>query len=137
MFWSKKDKPVENKTALKAEIKVIPEEPVKGGVINFEDFAKVDLRLGKILEASRVEGSEKLLKLKVDFGSEDRQILAGIGKVYAPEFLIGRSASFVFNLAPRKMMGLESQGMILAVSDENGLSILSPDKEIKPGSKLS
>lgn len=107
------------------------------GAIAFEDFAKVDLRVGKIVEASRVEKSEKLLKLKVDFGAEKRQILAGIGKAYAPEALIGKTATFVFNLAPRMMMGLESQGMILAVSDANGLSILSPDKEIAPGTKAS
>lgn len=107
------------------------------GTISFDDFAKVDLRVGKILEAGRVEGSPKLLKLKVDFSSEERQILAGIGKVYEPESLIGKSAVFVFNLAPRKIMNLESQGMILAVSDEKGLSVLSPDKDIKPGSKAS
>ena len=105
--------------------------------IAFDDFAKVDLRVGKILEAARIEGSPKLLKLKVDFGAEFRQILAGIGKVYEPESLIGKTAAFVFNLAPRMIMETESQGMILAVSDENSLSILSPDKDIKSGSKIS
>lgn len=113
-------------------------------MINFEEFAKVDLRVGKIIEASRVEGSPKLLKLKVNFGDPvageglgQRQILAGIGKFYEPESLLGKNAAFVFNLEPRMLMGEESQGMILAASDEKGLSILSPDKEINPGSKIS
>ncbi len=113
-------------------------------MINFDEFAKVDLRIGKIIEATRVEGSPKLLKLKVDFGDPligsgigQRQILAGIGKVYEPSNILGKNAAFVFNLEPRLIMGEESQGMILAVSDDNNLSILSPDKDIKPGSKIS
>ena len=113
-------------------------------MITFEDFAKVDLRVGKIIEATRVEGSPKLLKLKVDFGDlitdtglGQKQILAGIGKEYEPESLVDRNAVFVFNLEHRVLMGEESQGMILAVSDENGLSILSPDKKIRSGSKVS
>lgn len=126
MLWFKKgNKEIKN------------EAPAIPGVIAFDDFAKVDLRIGQIIEAGRVEKSEKLLKLKVDFGSEKRQVLAGIGKAYAPDALIGKTATFVFNLAPRMMMGLESQGMILAVSDANGLSILSPDKDIAPGTRAS
>ena len=87
--------------------------------------------------------SPKLLKLQVDFGDpgksgiEKRQILAGIGKKYEPEALVGKLASFIVNLEPRMLMGLESQGMILAVSDENNLSVLSTDKDIVPGSKIS
>ena len=112
-------------------------------MISYDDFAKLDLRLGKILEVARVEGSPKLLRLKVDLGSTDaggvgtRQILAGIGKKYEPENLVGKTAIFIVNLEPRVLMGLESQGMILAVSDEANISILSPDKDIKPGSKVS
>ena len=109
-------------------------------MINFDEFAKVEIRLGKILSAERVEGSPKLLKLHVDFGGDglgQRQILAGIGKFYEPELLLGKNAAFVFNLEPRIIMGQESQGMILAVSDENNLSIITTDKEIKPGSKVS
>lgn len=137
MFWFKKKKAVQPVAAQSAKKELENKERNVPGSVSFDDFLKVDMRVGKIIEASRVEGSDKLLKLKVNFGSEDRQILAGIGKAYEPERLIGRTASFVFNLPPRKMMGLESQGMILAVSDENGLSILSPDKEMKAGSKLS
>jgi methionyl-tRNA synthetase len=84
----------------------------------FEDFLKVDIRVGFIESAERVPKSDKLLKLQVDFGElGKRQILAGIGKSYAPEVVIGRRAAFVVNLAPRKMMGLESHGMILAAAD--------------------
>ena len=107
-------------------------------MINYEEFSRIDLRAGKILEAMRAEGSPKLLKLKVDLGElGHRQILAGIGKKYEPETLIGKTAAFVANLEPRVLMGEESQGMILAVSDENNLSILSPDKDIASGSRIS
>ncbi len=106
-------------------------------VINFEDFDKIDLRTGKILEAERVENSDKLLKLQVDLGEEKRQILAGIGKVYTPEELINKTVIAIINLEPRMLMGLESQGMVLAVKDNNNLSVLVPEKEIIPGSKIS
>lgn len=106
-------------------------------VINFEDFDKIDLRTGKILEAERVENSDKLLKLQVDLGEEKRQILAGIGKSYTPEELINKTVIAIINLEPRMLMGLESQGMVLAVKDNNNLSVLVPEKEIIPGSKIS
>jgi methionine--tRNA ligase beta chain len=106
-------------------------------IINFEEFEKIDLRAGKILEAERVEGSDKLLKLQVDLGEEKRQILAGIGKTYTPEELINKTVIVIINLEPRMLMGLESQGMVLAVKDNNNLSVLVPEKEIVPGSKIS
>ena len=87
----------------------------------------------KVLEAERVEGSEKLLKLRVDLGSEQRQIIAGIGKTYAPENLIDREIVIVANLEPRTLMGLESQGMVLAASGEDGPVLLSPEKDVPPG----
>jgi methionine--tRNA ligase beta chain len=109
--------------------------------INFEDFIKLEIRIGKILSAERVEGSDKLLKLSVDFGAgEDgvfivRQIVAGIGKKYEPEAVVGKECPFAYNLAPRMLKGLESQGMILCPSDDtSGPVLLHPDKEIKPGS---
>lgn len=126
--------------------------------IPFDDFKKVELRVGKILSAERVEGSEKLLKLLVDLGSPStqpspdasagatssganesvspRQVIAGIGKVYDPAALVGRSAVFVANLEPRMIMGLESQGMILATDDEKGPVLLVPDREVLPGAEL-
>ena len=106
-------------------------------IINFEEFEKIDLRVGKVIEAERVDGSDKLLKLQIDLGEEKRQILAGIGKTYTPEELINKVLIVIINLEPRMLMGLESQGMVLAVKDINNLSILVPDKEIIPGSKIS
>lgn len=104
--------------------------------INFEEFKKVELRVARVLGAERVEGSEKLLKLQVDLGSEQRQIIAGIGKAYAPENLIGKEIMIVANLEPRMLMGLESQGMVLAASGEGGPVILFPEKDVVPGALI-
>ena len=103
-------------------------------IISFDDFKKVDIRVGKILSAEKVEDSDKLLKLEVDFGTETRQIVAGIAQFYTPEALIGKECPFAYNLAPRTLKGIESQGMILCPSGENGPILLHPDKEIPPGS---
>jgi methionyl-tRNA synthetase len=105
-------------------------------MITIEDLAKVELKIGKVLEAKRVAGSNKLIVMKVDTG-EKRQIVAGIGKAYTPEELTGKSIVVVSNLQPVKLMGVESQGMLLAASDDEGrLSIIIPEKEIKEGSKV-
>jgi methionyl-tRNA synthetase len=105
-------------------------------MITLDDFAKVELKVGKVLEAKRVEGSNKLIVMKVDTG-EERQIVAGIGKAYSPEELVSKSIVVVTNLQPAKLMEVESQGMLLAASDEEGkLSILITDREIKEGSKV-
>lgn len=111
-------------------------------MITFEDFQKLDLRVGKILEASRVENSTKLLKLRVDLGDHTRQILAGLGNHYAPEDLTNKEVVVVANLAPRVIMGLESQGMLLAADNTpapslpGGPVVLIPDREIPPGSRI-
>jgi methionine--tRNA ligase beta chain len=107
--------------------------------ISFDEFKKVDVRVGTILTAEKVEGSDKLLRLEVDFGMEaeipvKRQIIAGIGQFYAPETLIGKQCPFAFNLAPRTLKGLESQGMILCPDNSGKPCLLHPDKEIPPGS---
>jgi|SRR3989338_9180842 len=104
-------------------------------MISIDDFKKLEMRTGKVLHAERIEGSEKLLKLNVDIGGEKRQIIAGIGQHYEPESLIGRMAVILANLEPRSIMGLESQGMMLAASDGETIAILSPDdgKTINPG----
>ena len=102
-------------------------------IISFEDFKKLDIKIGKITVAEKIEGSEKLLKLQVDFGDVQRQIVAGIAQFYEADSLIGKECPFAFNLAPKMLKGVESQGMILAVDDE-GPVLMSPDKEIKPGS---
>ena len=105
--------------------------------ISFDDFKKIDLRVGHIKSAEAVEGSEKLLKLMVDFGQlGERQILAGLAKDYSPESLTGQNAVFVFNLEPKKLMGLESQGMLLAADNQGTPVILKPDKDVPPGSMV-
>ncbi len=104
--------------------------------IEFEDFKKIDIRVGKVIEADRVEGSDKLIKLIVDIGQEKRQILAGIAKHYSPEEIKGKQVAVVANLEPKEMFGYESQGMILA-ADINGRPVLvSPDREVDPGSRI-
>ena len=113
--------------------------------MTIDEFQKAELRVGKVLSAERVEGSDKLLKLSVDLGGkgEDgsaapRQILAGIGKAYEPDVIAGKEFIFVANLEPRVLMGLESQGMILAARDENDMPVLiSPEKQVEPGTMLS
>ena len=106
--------------------------------VSFDQFKELDLRVAKVLEASRVEGSEKLLKLSIDIGDEKRQLIAGVGKVYEPESLIGKEIVVVVNLEPKTMMGFESRGMLLAAHDENGNPVLlMPEKETPPGSKIT
>lgn len=102
----------------------------------FPDFQKLDLRVAKIIAAERVEGSDKLLKLRVDLCSEERQILAGIGKVYDPELLIGRLIVVVANLEPRVLMGLESQGMLLAADTAQGPLLLGTEPGVLPGAAI-
>jgi len=104
--------------------------------IRFEDFQKIDLRVGKVLEAEKVEGSEKLLKLIVDLGSEKRQLVAGIAKYYKPEDLIEKEIVVVANLEPKNLMGIESQGMLLAADVNGEPVILIPEKEVPPGTKI-
>ncbi len=104
--------------------------------IGIEDFAKVDLRVGKVLAAERVPKSSKLLKLQVDLGSETRQIVAGIGTKYEPEALIGRLVAVVANLKPAKLMGVESQGMILAAGDQEVTSLIGFAEPVQPGMKI-
>ncbi len=113
------------------------QENYKGSeMITIEDFAKIEIKIGKVLDAKRVEGSNKLIVMKVDTG-EERQIVAGIGRAYAPEELIGKKIVVVTNLKPAKLMGVESQGMLLAASDDEGrLSIVIPEKQIKEGAQV-
>jgi len=105
-------------------------------LIGIDDFMKVDLRVGKIESAERVEKSEKLIKLKVDIGTETRQVVAGIGKSYSPDDLLGKSVVIVANLKPAKLMGIESQGMLLAASNVDALAVATFDRETKQGSRV-
>jgi methionyl-tRNA synthetase len=105
--------------------------------ITIDDFIKVDLRVAQILVAERVPKADKLLRLEVDLGYEKRQILAGIAQYYEPEKLIGRKIVIVANLAPRKMRGLESNGMLLAASLPDGAPVLAGFLEEVPlGARL-
>ena len=106
-------------------------------MITFDQFKEINLQVVKIVSAERVEGSDKLLQLRVDLGGEEqRQIIAGIGKRYDPEELAGREIVIVANLEPRKLMGLESQGMLLAADSTDGPVLLQPDREVLPGSVI-
>jgi len=105
--------------------------------IVFSDFEKLDLRIGKILEATPVPESKKLVKLVVDFGTEQRQAVAGIIKYYTPEELVGKKCVFLLNLQRRMLAGIESQCMVLAAEDDEGnVSVLQPEKDIVEGSKI-
>ncbi len=105
-------------------------------LIDIADFAKVELRVAQILQAEKVEGADKLLKLQIDLGTEKRQIVAGIAQHYSPEELIGKKVVVVINLKPAKIRGVESNGMLLAASDANIISILTPLKDVAIGSKV-
>ncbi len=104
--------------------------------IEYEDFAKLDIRVVRIVEAERVEGSKKLLKLKIYTGEEERTLVAGIADQYDPDELIGQKIVMLLNLRPKKIFGIESQGMILAADDGNIVAVLKPDKDIREGSKV-
>ena len=105
-------------------------------MITFQDFQKIDLRIAKVLNASGVEGAEKLLKLEIDLGDEKRQIIAGLAESYAPEDLIGKEIVVVANLEPRTVFGLESQGMLLAATDKGKPALLVPNREVTPGARV-
>jgi methionyl-tRNA synthetase len=109
------------------------------GFLNFDDFLKVELKVGEILAAEALPKSDKLLKLQIDLGEDQpRQVLAGIREHYQPEDLIGKRVAVVANLAPRKIMGVESQGMVLAAKDdEHGLSVLTVEKAIAAGTRVT
>ncbi len=105
-------------------------------LIGIEEFQKVQLKVAKILEADRVPKSAKLLKLQVDIGTEQRQIVAGIGKKYEPEELVGKTIVVVANLKPAKLMGIESQGMVLAAGDNEVLGLLEVSEDLPAGTKV-
>jgi methionyl-tRNA synthetase len=105
--------------------------------ITFDDFMKVQLRVGEIIACEPVPKSSKLLKETVKFGDEVRTVVSGIAKHYTPEQMVGKKVVFVTNLAPRKICGIESQGMIMAAEDENGnLSLIVPEKDVPSGTVL-
>ena len=105
--------------------------------IPFDEFQKLDLRIGKIVEANQIPGSRNLIRMIVDFGNEKRQAVAGLLQWYKPEDLVGKKCAFILNLQRRKMMGVESQCTIFAAEDDKGnVVILQPEKDISPGSRI-
>jgi methionyl-tRNA synthetase len=111
--------------------------PEEKSQIQYEDFAKLDIRLGKVVAAEMVPEADKLIKCTIDFGEAGtRTIVSGIAEWKKPEELVGKTLPYIFNLAPRMLRGVESQGMLLAASDENGVVLLEPEREIAPGTKL-
>ena len=115
-----------------AEVKEQKEE------ITYDDFAKLDIRIGTVIEAEKMPKSKKLLKLKIDTGIGHRTVLSGISQHFEPEELIGKQVTILVNLAPRKMMGLESEGMVLMAEDAGGeLRMLIPQESVKNGSEVS
>ncbi|MEM5829560.1 MAG: methionine--tRNA ligase subunit beta [Candidatus Aenigmatarchaeota archaeon] len=105
--------------------------------ISFADFQKVEMKIGKVLEAEVVPNSKRLIKLQVDFGNERRQAVTSLLEYYKPEELVGKSFVFVTNLKPAKFMGVESNCMILAAEDGKGnIALIQPEKEIEPGTRV-
>jgi len=106
-------------------------------MISIDQFRSIDLKIATIKSAEPHPNADKLMVLQIDLGTEQRQILAGIRNHYTPEELIGRQIVVVANLEPAKLRGLESQGMLLAASDEGRVIILTPDKTVQPGATVS
>jgi methionyl-tRNA synthetase len=142
LFEKIEDEAIENQVqklldAKKAnELKGKKANPVKTNV-PFDDFSKLDIRVGKVLECVKVPKSDKLLQFKIDDGLGGRTILSGIAAYYQPEALVGKNVCFIANLEPRKIRGIESQGMILSAENVDGsLAVIQPAKEIAPGSEV-
>jgi methionine--tRNA ligase beta chain len=108
--------------------------------LEFNEFAKLDIRIGKIVKSEKVPSSKKLLHLDIDIGGEVRSCVGGIAEFYNPEDLLGKSVAVVTNLKPRTLFGFESQVMLLAAIDKNdqsNISLIAPDKAVAPGSKVT
>ncbi|HHX23892.1 MAG TPA: methionine--tRNA ligase [Thermoanaerobacterales bacterium] len=122
------------------QVQVKKEEQVKNkdeeNLISIEDFAKIQFRIAEVLEAEKVKGADKLLKLQIKIGDERRQIVAGIAKHYTPEQLVGKKIVVVANLKPAKLRGIESQGMLLAASEGQNLTLITVDQDIESGAKV-
>lgn len=105
--------------------------------ISYDDFAKLDIRIGLVIAAEMVPDADKLIKCTVDFGEMgQRTIVSGIAQWKTPEELVGKRLPYIVNLAPRMLRGVESQGMLIAASDENGVALLQPERDVPQGTKL-
>ena len=111
-------------------------KPIRAN-IEFDDFTKLDIRVGTVLECQKVPKADKLLQFKIEDGLETRTIVSGIAQYYKPEELVGKQVCFIANLAPRKLKGIVSEGMILSAENSDGsLAVVMPGKEVKPGSEV-
>lgn len=144
LFKNIEDEEIEKQVNKLRKPKAVEEIKTEGGVkplkstVTIDDFTKLDIRVGKVLAAEKMEKSDKLLKLTVDTGIDKRIVLSGIAKHYSPEEMVGKQVTLIANLAPRKMMGIESQGMILMAEDADGkLRLLQPNKVVNPGSVVN
>ena len=105
--------------------------------VSYDDFAKLDIRIGTVKAAELVPDTDKLIKCTIDFGElGERTIVSGIAQWKKPEELVGRQLPYVVNLIPRVLRGVESKGMLIAASDEEGVALLSPERQLSPGAKL-
>lgn len=120
----------------KSAAQTAPADETNANLITIDDFAKVELRVAKVIAAEKVEKADKLLKLQLQVGDEQRQVVSGIAKYYTPEEMVGKTIVLVANLKPVKLRGIESQGMILAASNENGLSLVTIDKDLGSGAHV-
>jgi len=141
VFPRVEDEDIERAKALlpEGEEEVSEERSEEKETISFEEFQKIDMRVGEVVEAERIEGSDKLLKLKVDIGDDTRTIVSGIYPTYKPDEIKGKKVIILTNIEPRKIFGVESQGMLLAVGDEGEPAILTVDeskREVKPGERV-
>ena len=118
------------------KLKNFKPQPVAENVA-FDDFLKLDIRVGKVLECQKVPKADKLLQFKIDDGMGGRTIVSGIAKYYAPEDLVGKEVCFIANFAPRRLKGVESQGMILSAENADGsLVVIGPQGEVHPGCQV-
>lgn len=137
-YFEKKEKEDKKQSKEKKKSKKKADKKDGKDMISFDEFQKLDLRVAKVLEAEKIEGSNKLLKVQVEVGDEERQLVAGIAKHYTPEELVGKKVVMVYNLKPAKIFGVKSNGMILAAStdDDDILAVTTPDKDLPTGSKV-
>ena len=124
--------------AVEAEEKQAASEAARrDNMISFKEFQRIDLRVGKVVEAQRIEGTDKLLKLMVDIGEEEpRQIVAGLAPAFGPEDLLGKNVVIVANLEPARIRGVESRGMLLAAGEDEPLALVVVDRDCPPGTKV-
>ncbi len=105
-------------------------------MITFDDFSKLDIRIGTVTAAEKVQGADKLIRLEIDIGDETRQVVAGMAHTYTPQDFIGKQVPILVNLEPRKLRGIESQGMILAADVGGKPVMLITDRQVPPGSTV-